>query len=255
MLSFVKNLMGVKADQAVQSAIEAVVRWDPASATEAELRNMESHLDQLGLQVAGARAKYNQEKKEADAIAALSQQRMAAAEMLERQLNAETDAAKKSELEKSLAKLVAMLEQMAPDIDRESADVKDAQSFLEMLEQTYAEAGQKLKNARSELERAQRDMQRAAQQRDIAERQAEAARQAAGLTKATSSLNVALKAMQDNAAKDLVAAEANTAKARLLKPTQPEKEDANIARAMAQVSGQAQPTTLGDRLAALRNRK
>ena len=68
MFSFIRNLVGVKPDNAVNSAIEAIVRWDPKSATEAELRTMEEHLDQLGLQVAQARAAYDKEKKEADAI-------------------------------------------------------------------------------------------------------------------------------------------------------------------------------------------
>ena len=89
-----------------------------------------------------------------------------------------------------------------------------------MLEQTYAEAGGKLKMARSELERAQRDMARAAQQREQADRQAEAARRAAGLASQTSGLTVALKAMQDAAQKDLASADAQMSKARLLRPTQ-----------------------------------
>ena len=79
MISFIRNLVGVKTDQAVQSAVEALVRWDPHAATEAELRTMEEHLDQLGLQVAQARAAYEKEQKEADAIGQLSRQRMAAA--------------------------------------------------------------------------------------------------------------------------------------------------------------------------------
>ena len=55
MLTFFRNLVGVKRDQAVTSAVEAIVRWDPQSATEAELRTMEQHLDELGRQVAQAR--------------------------------------------------------------------------------------------------------------------------------------------------------------------------------------------------------
>ena len=78
-----------------------------------------------------------------------------------------------------------MLEEMAPEIEREEAEARDAQDFLQMLEQTYADAGTKLKQARSELERAQRDMSRAQQQRQSAEQRAEAARQAAGLAGAT----------------------------------------------------------------------
>jgi hypothetical protein len=99
-------------------------------------------------------------------------------------------------------------------------------------------------------------MGRAEQRREMAERQAEAARQAAGLTTSTSSLNTALKAMQDAAAKDLMAAEAAGAKARMLTPTQPEKDDPNIAAALAAASGTgAPPQTLSARLAALKSRQ
>lgn len=256
MLSFIRNLLGVKTDQAVQSALDALVKWDPKSATEAELRTMEQHLDELGMQVAEARASYDREQHEADAILDLSHQRMAAAEQLQQKMAAETDSARKTALEKSLGTLVAMLEQMAPDIDRERRDAEDAHEFLQTLEQAYAQAGAKLKTARSELERARRDMGRAEQQRDMAERRAEAARQAAGLSSATSGLSVALKAMQDSAAKNLAAAEAANAKAKLLQPTRPEKDDPNIAAALAAVSGQRPlPTNLSDRLAALRARQ
>jgi hypothetical protein len=68
MFTFIRNLVGVKTDQAVQVGIEALVRWDPKAATEAELRTMEQHLDELGLQVAHARAAYEREIKEADTI-------------------------------------------------------------------------------------------------------------------------------------------------------------------------------------------
>ena len=255
MLSFIRNLVGVKKDQAVQSAVEALVRWDPKGATEAELRSMEDHLDELGLQVAEARASYEREKREAEAIKSLLNQRMAAAELLQNQITAAADPGKKAELEKSLATLVEMLEKMAPDVERESQDAVDAQDFLGSLESAYAGAGEKLKAARSELERAERDMGRAEQQREQAERQAESARRAAGLTSTTNSLNVALKAMKETAARDLAAAEAATAKARLLKPTQPEQEDPNIAAALAASSNVPLISQApGDRLAALKAR-
>jgi len=253
MISFVKNMFGVKMDQAVEAGIQALVKWDPRSASEAEMRTMEQHLDELGREVALARQSFDREQKEADAIQQLSQQRMAAAEQLHRQVAAETDPARKPTLEKSLNTLVTMLEQMAPDIEREKSEAADAKDFLETLERTYAEAGGKLKTARSELERAQRDMSRAAQQREQAERQAEAARRAAGLASTTSGLTVALKAMQDTASKDLASADAAMSKARLLKPTTPEQDDPNIAAAMAVAQGKpALPQSLDQRLAALR---
>ena len=256
MLSFIRNMVGVKRDQAVNGAVEAIVRWDPKSATEAELRTMEEHLDTLGRQVAEARVGYDKEKREADTIQALSQQRMAAAETLQHRMDGESDPARKGELEKSLATLVGMLEEMAPEIGREKQDAADAGEFLHSLEDTYNQAGQKLKGARDALLHAQRDMGRAEQQRDMAERRADAARQAAGLSGATSGLSVALKAMQDNAARDLATAESANAKAKLLAPTKPEQDDPNIAAAMDQVQGKLPaPTNLDDRLAVLRQKQ
>jgi chromosome segregation ATPase len=255
MLSFISNLVGVKADKAVQAGVEALVRWDPQSASEAELRTMEQHLDDLGRQVATARQSFEREQKEADAIQALSHQRMVAAEQLEKQIAAENDPTRKAGLERSMGTLVTMLEQMTPDIEQEKKDAAEAKDFLEMLEKTYAEAGGKLRQGRSELERARRDMARAGQQRQVAEQQAEAARRAAGLTSATSSMTVALKAMHDAAARDLASADAATAKAKLLRPTQPEQEDPNIAAALAVAAGRSPaPQSLSDRLAALRAR-
>lgn len=255
MITFFRNLVGVKKDQAVTGAVEAIVRWDPQSATEAELRTMEQHLDELGRQVAQARITYDRERKEAEAIQGLSRQRMAAAEQLQGRLDTTADPGSKAELERSLATLVGMLEGMAPDIEREQEDAKDAGEFLRSLEETYEQAGQKLKSARSELDRAQRDMGRAAQQRDVAERRAEAAKQAAGLSHATSGLSVALKAMRENADQDLAQAESANAKAKLLAPTRPEKDDPHIAAAMNAVTGGGTPQgSLSDRLSALRKR-
>lgn len=256
MYSFIRNLVGVKTDNAVQGAVEAIVRWDPKAATEAELRTMEQQLDILGRQVAEARQAYNKEKKEADAISLLSSQRMAAAEQIQHQMDTETNPSRKAELERSLATLVNMLETMAPEVEREKTDAVDAEDFLRSLETTYQQAGQKLRGARDELNKAQRDMGRADQQREMAERRAEAARQAAGLSGATSGLSVALKAMQDNAARDLAQAESANMKAKLLAPTKPEQDDRNIASAMLQVQGKLPaPTNLNDRLAALKQKQ
>lgn len=254
MIVFIRNLVGVKTDKAVQGALEALVKWDPQAATEAELRSMEQHLDSLGREVAAARTTYDRERKEADAIVALSNQRLAAAEQLQQQFDAETDPGRKQQLQRSMETLVSMLEQMTPDVEREKQEAEEAREFLEMLEQTYADAGNKLKRARSELERAQRDMSRAEKQRDMAERQAEAARRAAGLASATDSLSVALKAMQDRASKERQHADAAQSKARLLRPTRPEEEDPNIAAALAAASGQpSRPTDLRARLEAIRS--
>jgi hypothetical protein len=182
---------------------------------------------------------------------------MVAAELLQSQIAAEADPARRAGLERSLETLVSMLEQMAPapELEREKQDAADAKDFFEMLEKTYAEAGGKLKQARSVLERARRDMARAGQQRQSAEQQAEAARRAAGLSQATSGVTIALKAMQETAARDLASADAAMGKAKLLRPTRPEQEDPNIAAALAAAAGESKaPKSISERLAALKVR-
>ena len=67
------------------------------------------------------------------------------------------------------------------------------------------------------------------------------ARRAAGLASQTSSLTVALKAMQDAAQKDLASADAQMSKARLLRPTRPEEDDPNIAAALRERGGLPDP--------------
>jgi chromosome segregation ATPase len=254
-ITFLRSLLGVKTDHAVQTGIEMYVKWDPKGASEAELKAMESKLDQMGMHVAQARAKYNEAQKAVDTITALMNQRMTAANTLQQQVDAEADPARKGGLEKSLATLVDLLEGMTPEVDQDVADAQSAHDFVEQLEAAYSAFGAKLKGARADLDRAQREMERGRMIRETANERAEAARQAAGLSTSGSSVNVALAAMHVAADKDRLAAEASNAKAALLKPTAPETEDPNIAAALAAAKGLSAPSTsLADRLAALKSR-
>jgi DNA repair exonuclease SbcCD ATPase subunit len=250
---FIRNLIGVKEDNAFQIALDAIVKWDPEGSSTAQLLTMEQNLDLIGRRVESARDAYDRERKEFDTIVTLSQQRMSAADLLQRQMDAESDPNRKAALKASLEKLVSMLEELTPNIEREKKDAQAAQEFLESLEQSYNDAATKLKTAKADLTRAQRDMAKAGHEREMAEQRAAQAREAAGLTHSTNALNVALQAMHDAAARDQQAAAAANRKAKILAPSSPEKDDPNIAAAMAAAGGAA-PTgaSLADRLAALK---
>ena len=250
---FIRNLIGVKGDQAVQGALNAIVKWDPQGASDAQLLAMEENLDIIGRRVEAARSAYEKERREFDSIETLSHQRMSAADLLQKQIDSEAEPKRKAELNASLEKLVSMLEEMAPDIDRERKDAEAAQEFLDALQQNYGEAARKLKTAKSELTRAQRDMARAAHARDTAEQRAEQARETAGLVRSGNALNVALEVMQTAAKRDEEAAAAANQKAKILAPSSPEKDDPNIAAALAAAGGvKVTSTSLSDRLAALK---
>lgn len=253
MMSFLKNLAGFKAEQVAEAGIGLYAKIDPQGLTEAELRTMEEALDRLGLEVAAAQQSADKEKKEADAISTLLRQRMAAAELLQTRASAEADPARKAKLEQSLNSLLAMLEQMTPEVEREEREAEEAAEFLTSLRETYQEAATRLKGARAELEAAQRDMKKAEMNRQRAEREAESARVAAGLSQRASGLGTALKAMREQAERDNAQASSQSMKAKLLKPTKPEQDDPDIAAALAAASGAAPaPSSVGDRLAALK---
>ena len=88
----------MKTDKAVQAGVEALVRWDPQSASEAEMRSHGTASRRTRPAGGTARQSYDKECREAEAAQSLSSQRMAAAEQLQDQLAAETDPAKKSNL-------------------------------------------------------------------------------------------------------------------------------------------------------------
>src|SRR5438128_5886310 len=69
---FIRNLIGVKEDNAFQIALDAIVKWDPEGSSAAQLLTMEQNLDLIGRRVESARDAYDRERKELDTIVASS---------------------------------------------------------------------------------------------------------------------------------------------------------------------------------------
>ena len=70
MLSFLARFGKVKVGQISQSITEAIVRFDPETASEAQIAEFESQLNELTTKVATLRREYDKEQKEADAAQA-----------------------------------------------------------------------------------------------------------------------------------------------------------------------------------------
>jgi len=240
-LAFIKNLLGVRKDNLVTNAIEAIVRMDPKAATEAELRTMEENLDRIGRAVADAQIAFDKEKREAEAIVAMFNQRLAAAELLQTKILGEDNATTKAGLQKSLEDLLGLIEGMHDEVAREKQDAADAEQFLNELQTSYSEAAGRIRTARAD------------RQLGAAKGREQHARELAGLATASNGIDLALNAMKNAATEATNAAAVADTKARLLTPTAPEKTDANIAAAMAAAAGTpAAPASSADRLAALK---
>lgn len=257
MFSFMTSFLGAKGKEIGQEVVQALVEMDPEAATQAQLEQMEKDLDQAGLVLQKIRADHDREVREADAATKRYDQMMAAAEHLQKQLDdPATPADRKPGLETSLAKLVAQLEEFAPEVDRERADVVEVQALLDEAHEAYKIKAQALAQAKQKLDRAKRDMQRASMEQERSEEKARRAAEVAGLRQGTGNkLNVALDAMQRRAEEARAKAAASKMKSEALSQVASAPEgDPNIAAALKAVEGTARPGNLSDRLSALKKR-
>lgn len=237
---------------AKKSLNDAIVRFDPEGASEAEIAAIEEQFDQVNREYSRAKSEFQKERKEADAILALRDKRMAAAEMLAGKVEADpTDTVSAQGLEQ----LLSALEDMQEEIDREVEEANDAEEIMNELDQTVKLYADKLKSARSDMRKAAMAMEKARRQEERAEEKARRAAVLAGLKKDTSSLGSALESMNRQAEEAQAKADAAKRKADLLGKSSVDENDA-VAAAMAAVSGEKPaPTSAAERLAALRNKQ
>jgi len=241
-MSFFQRYGIEKAKSLLNSLGEAIVKFDPNGATEAAIAEIEAKFDKLNNAYSVSKQDYGREQKEYQSISDLYKQRLAAAEYLQKETS-------KSE---ALSQLVSVIEAMVPDIEREKQEADDAKRDMDQLAGLVEQFADKLKSARHTVEQAKKEMQRAERQKESAQEKAEAASMAAGLSKSSSNLSTALEHMSNLAQEAKAEADAANRKAHLLKPTELE-DHADIKAAMDAVSGKEQPpTSIQDRIDALR---
>lgn len=258
MLSFLARFGRAKVGQISQGITEAIVRFDPETASEAQIGEFEAQLNELTTKVATLRREYDNEQREADAAQANYNRYMSAAEKLQNQIaDPATPADKKGGLEASLANLLTTIEGLVPEMDREIQEAKDAKEFLAQFEQAAVDAAYKVTTAHAKLNEAARKMATAKLQKERASENAEHAAVLAGIRSDNDSLGTALTAMEKVAQKDQDAATAATLKANLLTKNIPQsiENDLNVRNALGEASPDSTHVGLTDRLAALNARK
>ncbi len=249
-LSFLKHFGKGKVAEAGQALQDAIVSWDPEGATEAAIAEMEENFDNVNKEFSVVKQQWQKEEGEAVAIQATYNQRLAAAEHLQAQVEAGGAGSKKAE--EGLMQLLEALEDMAEDVQIEQQEAEDAKLLMDDLQLTVNMYAEKLKTARRDTKKLQNSLKRAQAKEERAEAQADRAAKAAGLRNSASGLGSALESMQRQADEANANADASVRKSELLGPTSAEDNDA-VAAAMAAVSGEAGPaTSVSDRLAALR---
>jgi len=247
--NFIKHYGKNKITAGISALNDAIVAFDPEGATEAAIAEMEENFDQINREFSKAKQEWSREQQEADAIVKLYDQRLAAAEHLQGQLAEDPN---NVQLNDALGQLIDTLEGMSEDVAREKEEAADAKEIMDELDETVKLYAAKLKNARADTKKAARMMEKAKRTEERAEAKAERAAQMAGLKAKSGGISSALESMNRQAAEAQANADAAKRKAALLGPTTIDDNDA-VAAAMAAVSGDTPaPTSVADRLAALR---
>lgn len=252
--SFFRHFIGGQGDKIVDAVTVAAVRWDPKTASLAQLREMEDDYDKAN----GLLQQIRQETVNFDKEIAVEQReyddRKAAAQLLLSKQAAEPDEARKAAYEKSIGSIVADLETRKPRLEHDKEQATRMHAQLDTAQAAVEEKMQDLTEAKTRLADAERTMRLNELEAQRAKAEAERAAQLEGLRgKGSSGLNTALDAMQNAADKASRQAEAARAKADALgHAAKGPAGDANVAAALAEVrTGTSANASVADRLAHL----
>ena len=250
MFTFLKHFFVQKAQDAQSGFVKLLVEFDPETASEAEIGELDDALTALTKQMVSAKNAWEKEDREAKEIQKNYDLRLAAAERL--QARAESASPEeKPQVEASLAGLLAELEKMVPEVERELQEAVEAKTYYDELAQAMKDASERLKTARARLNDAKRRVDVAQVRMERAKEQEERAKVVAGIKQQASTIGTAFDAMTQKAQELEAKAEVHNTKAQLLTP--PKSEDPYLAQALKEASGEpvASKQSLYERLAAL----
>jgi chromosome segregation ATPase len=252
--SFFRHFIGGQGGKIVDAVTVAAVRWDPKTASVAQLREMEDDYDKANALLQQIRQETVNFDKEIAAEQREYDDRKAAAQLLLSKQAAEPDEARKGAYEKSIAAIVTDLEGRKPRLAHDVEQAARMHAQLDTAQAAVEEKMQALTEAKTRLADAERQMRLNELEAQRAKAEAERAAQLEGLRgKGSSGLNTALDAMQSAADKASRQAEAARAKADALgHAAKGPAGDENVAAALAEVrSGTSPNASVADRLAHL----
>jgi hypothetical protein len=249
----VKNYLGVKINQAQDGVVGTLVKLDTESAIQAEVQRLDQELDKTANEYAQAKREYDREQKEADQATATYNRMLTAAEDLDAQSKAASEAGKPeaANIQASLDKLLGKLEGLRPEVEREVTEAKQAKAYLEQLEQYLETLKKDLQGYKAEVEKAKREMKSADMEAKLAQKMEGQAMKLAGLQQRSSNLKIVLEKINEQTQESKDLATKSKMKAEIFTPKK-EDEDPLIAAALDKAAGTSKPSNISDRLGALK---
>lgn len=241
-MSFITNYISAKVRDIQEGAVRLVAKWDPESVGEAQL----AEWDATAREMASTAAKAGHDAKAArDSLANIRsniERYTAAAEKLAGAGN--EDAANKA-ADQAL--------EWQGRLEQAEAEAQDAELWSKETLAAAQNAQRLVMEGKTKIEQAKRDQARALQEAKIAEQRRADRERMAGLSKGISGADAAINAMSANAANARQKAAADNIRSGVL--GQAVEADVAIKAALAEVDGGPRPTSLQDKLAALKGKK
>ena len=237
-MSFVKSFISATAKNIHDGAILTLASWDPSTVGAAQLDSWNQKAAELADMAVKAAADRDNIQKQINDMTANISRYTAAAE----KLAATNEVAANKAADQALA--------LQADLAAAQANLVDAQNWAAETRASAETAEDKVAKGRAAIEQAKREQARAIQEKTIAEQRLKDRERLAGISNNLDGADVAINAMKTNAeAAKQKAAAANLRTGVLSKGAE---NDAAISAALAEVDGAPKPTSLADKLAALK---
>lgn len=236
-MSLFGSYLGQKTKDAHNMVVSAVVSFDPQGATEAQISEYVHSVDSMADIAARAEQQAVADEAKISQIQADLDKHIRAIDMYSSDPTKET----------VVTKLLSDAETLKADLKSAKDAATDSRKYADERKQVHGEAVTKLTSARANLERAMREQERAKQDAARAAERKRDTEAAAGITSGLNTMDVALDAMNANAAKMRRQAAADGMTAAALTHTTDDVEEALKAV-------DAPPKmSIAERLAALKN--
>jgi chromosome segregation ATPase len=227
----------------VNALRDAVVSFDPETAGEVAIAEMEEMFDDANRQYSDAKRVYKKENGDVVKMNELYDERLAKAQKIQAKIDEGED---NPAFTTALDDIVGKLEDMGPDLEHEKLEAQDAKGAMDELKEVVDMYATKVKSARRDVKKIANQMKRSKRQEEMAGQREERARMKAGLTTGLTGMGSVLESMNRQAEEAEANAETANRKADLL-------GDSNIdADLDALLSEPVTKKSSADRLAALR---
>jgi chromosome segregation ATPase len=251
LLNFFKNYGKVSAERAEDGFINLAVTLDRDGVAETAIKQKQDEHEERIRILAEAKTSFKKEQGEYDAELAIYERFMNEAESISKLLEAPGDR-NVDELNKDLTYILDKIEQHAPKLAKEKQEAEEAKVWLNEVQVAVDEISQELLKLRETVTQAKQNITKAEIDAERAAKKAKQAEIIAGLSKSGNKFDVAINALNNQAAKINQEAEVSRLKAESL--TRPKVDDGSSILGKYTQEKTAPTETLQERLARLKGK-